>query len=173
MAKKGERLISEMVLTDDQLKAVGCLALESTRLETHIEYAILVYFGSALGGLIVERKMLDAKTDAFKTAFMPRALNDDHRKELEQLYGEIKSDIAKRNTVVHGSWEEKISLADLASMGSAEHDKRDAAVLKKNMKLKASEVMDLAFRFARYQHRLIDWYQQLIDHENALNGTTE
>ena len=162
MSEDRKLLISEVVLTDEQLKAVGCLAIESTRLETHVEQAIIDHCGTILGEFLVKDKMLGGKVDLFRAVFTREALDENHARALEQLFGELKSDIAKRNTVIHGSWEERMSLAQLAKMQD-----RDAAVYKKKMTMKASEVMDLARQFANYQNRLIDWYMQVAEYYDA------
>lgn len=166
-------LISEIVLSPEQLRAVGCLALESTRLETHIEQAIIDHCGDIIGQLLIDRRMLDAKVEIFRSIFTPEALNDEHAKELEQLYGEIKSDIPRRNTVIHGSWKEVGSIADLYARSLDTSTERDAAAYRKAMKVSASEVMDLARRFGRYQIRLVDWYMQVRERYDALHGTRD
>lgn len=162
-------LICELVLTDEQLKAVGCLAIESTRLETHVEQVIIDHCGTVIGSLLIERKMLDAKVDLLKSVFSSEFLDKEHAAEFEQLYGEIKSDIPRRNTVIHGSWEEKYSLNELMKM---DLNIRNAKVFKKQMEMTASEVMDLALRFGRYQVRLVDWYMPIREHYDALHGTS-
>jgi hypothetical protein len=158
-------LLSEYVLTDEQLKAVGCLALEATRLETHLEQAILDHCGSVMGKLLLDRnKMLDAKLDLFRDIFIHETLSDEHAKELEKLYADIKIDIPRRNTVIHGSWEDPAIRNFLAL---ANNPQRNATAYKKSVSMKASDVMDLAYRFGFYQLRLVDWYMQVVEYHDA------
>jgi hypothetical protein len=167
MTKIKPMLICEIVLTNEQLKAVGCLAIESTRLETHIELALMDHFGTELGKFLCEGRMLGSKVDLFKAVFAREVLDEQHAKDLRRLHEDMKGGIAKRNAVIHGSWEEKMSLADLARLNDPD---RNATVYKKAMKINASEVMALAHRFAEYQMRIVDWYMPVQEKYVAMHG---
>jgi hypothetical protein len=77
MSRKPQELplAAEWVLTEDQLKAVGCVALESSRLEPLIREFIEALAGPALATLLLDRKMSDAKAKILATALPPRLPN--------------------------------------------------------------------------------------------------
>ena len=168
--EEARKLTSEGILSDEQLKAVGCLALESARLEEYLERAILDHCGDVIGGLLVRNRMIDAKTEIFKEVFTPEVLDEQHAKELKQLYDDIKSDIPKRNTVVHGYWEEDSLANRYYRLHTKGTDSWEPYARKKAMEVKASEVMELARRFGRYQERVVEWYMPVQDKYVALHG---
>ena len=99
-----QTILAEAMLTDEQLKAVGCLALEANHLETYLDAFVVTYCGENVGNLLLERKMLDAKVGVFKALFYPLLTTDEARNKLISLHDRIKSDIPKRNAAIHGDW---------------------------------------------------------------------
>jgi hypothetical protein len=90
-------------------------------------------------------------------------INDANLKlAFENICSDIKTDNTKRNTVVHGDWGmgRSMSLSELI-----EQQKQDKAVaVRKNaaVKVKASDIMALAFRFGKHQMHLLDFWLEHV-----------
>ena len=170
MTEKNIGLLSEFLLTDEQLKAVGCLALESTHLELLVESFIIALAGKNAGELLVKRKMIDAKIDIFKDLITPEIKNADLKNKFEKLCSDIKSDIVRRNTAIHGEWNsnENKTLSEWLS----KKDNADVVAKRKNSPstIKSSEIMGLAHRFSANQDNLIGFWtvlQKKSSHKGA------
>lgn len=163
-------LRSEWQLTSEQLKAIGCLAVESTHLELFIDALIRsigklddVAFEVFLGRLTIE-----PKTQILRDLLWPRLENMPKvKKSFKLMYDDIKDMITKRNTVIHGIWGSReenkmIRASDLLTL-RAETDA--VARRKKGNAVAAADVMDLVRRFDQRQSDLLDWW---ISYERAL-----
>ena len=164
-------ILAEAILTDEQLKAVGCLALESNHLEIYIDGIIGHYCGENVGKLLLERKMLDAKVGIFKTLFYPLLTTDGLRKRLDSLHERIKSDIPKRNAAIHGDWGlgRSIPLSEIFNRKNV----NDTDAVYKTLTIKADEVMDIARRFANYQMELVSIWMEFQEIEQPSQDTSE
>ena len=148
------------MFTEKQLKAIGCLVIESTHLEQYIEALIRTYAGETVSGLLLHRKMMDAKTDILKSLIINETKDDKLKKKLGRLFSNIKTDIVSRNTVVHGDW----GLAREMPLEEMIRQKRrgTAAAFRNNPKspVKAKDIMNLAHRFADHQMKLLDLWDE-------------
>lgn len=161
MADNSTGLFSEFLLSDEQLKAVGCLALESTHLELLVESFIIAFVGKNVGELLMKRKMIDAKIDIFRDLITPVIKNADLKKIFEELCSNIKSDIVRRNTAIHGEWgsDEKKTVSEWLS----KKQNSDVVAKRKNSPstVKSAEIMGLAHRFSANQDNLIGFWVAL------------
>lgn len=155
---KSTVLLSEIMLTDAQLRAIGCLALESTHLEMYFESLIVDFCGTALSDLLLERKMLDAKVDIFFAVLKHEIHDAPRRDKFSSFVDKIKTDIVKRNTVIHGNWGTNLQLKDLKKRKSNAIGQRK----KSGNNVKASDIHALALRFAQHQTDLLEWYKDIL-----------
>jgi len=113
-------LHAEEVLLPEHQAAIGCVAVESARLE----HLITVLIWSALS---VETNIGKIITDNFATVSGKLDLLRDlssplfaeaMQKEFHTIYENITQILPRRNTVIHGHWEPMYSLADIASFAT-------------------------------------------------------
>ena len=153
MKAKGRKLplSAERLLTDDQLKAVGCLAIESSQLEILIEQLIETLSGRLIADLLLERKMFDAKVKILRTLLVPRVPDLELKKRTQAICADIKSDIAYRNTAIHGDWGRE-------SFNALAPRKADSIATRKSgaHSVKATELITLAHRFSEHREALED-----------------
>lgn len=162
-------LHSETILSDAELKAIGCLAIESASLEGFLELLVQSEASAIVADLLLDRKMFTAKLGILKKIFggAIKEVELEHGKEgsllrrFEDVCGKIASDISHRNTVVHGQWSRpeqpenfllmEMSLKDLEGYFFGDRRNNAVAERKTGNPVKASEVMALAQRFRDYQ----------------------
>lgn len=164
MTSTKRTLTSEILLTDDQLKAIGCLALESNFLEFQITRMIVEYCGEDMAELLLGQKMIQAKAELLKGVFRPLAIDDDHARRFDLIYGDIADVIPKRNTTIHGEWGSDTSIAQWFLLFFDKPKSSNPAARRNTTVIRASEVMALAHRFGEIQRRLGDWHEELRAH---------
>ena len=152
-------MLCKSMFSDEQLSAIGCLALEATRLESFVDVYIEFECGEKIATLLLKQnKMAAGKLAVFRSLVLPDIASEELRKEFENWYSTVTTDIERRNTVIHGEWEftgDGIPLRDILKLMMERTN--DVAARKKNGEtiVKANEVMDLARRFAAHQKNLI------------------
>ena len=99
-------MYSEQLLTDDVLKAIGCVAVESSMLEHLLDDHIfnLCELDSRVGGMVVESMFVDKKLDFLKRAATPYLKGESAMKAFAAVFADTKKAIADRNTVIHAIW---------------------------------------------------------------------
>lgn len=178
-------LLAEQMLTDVQLKMIGCLAFESAFVESLLEQLIDSQAGTVVAQLLLSNKMLTAKLDILKGLVVPAIIDvePDHdrdgslRKKFEDLCAKIASDIARRNTVIHGEWNhgEKLDaskIRTLADFLSKRHE-NSFARRKFGNPVKASEVMDLAREFQSHVGELVMHWSEYRRLQAASRGRSD
>jgi hypothetical protein len=152
-------LLSETLLSDEQLRAVGCLALEATHLEIYIEAIIrgLCEFDENKSKVFLDRLMIGAKTDIMRDLIWPIVRDTPQGNEFKVIYDDIKDLIAKRNTVIHGDWGLNLTVTEMRDSILTRRGKAIAKRKWKSDEVKADEVTALAHRFAQRQLDLLTW----------------
>lgn len=133
-----EPLAGELMLSQEQLRAIGCLAIEVTRLEEMV--GIVIQEVSGLSNADAETFtfgwMLDKKVEAMKTILTPRLKAAGEVDTFADLYARIKDLNTRRNTVIHGRWE-RTSSTDAVAIRTG-----------RTISVKASEVLNVAHGIA-------------------------
>ena len=170
---KPATILAEAMLTDEQLKAVGCIAIESSNLETYIEAIIrnfLIISESDLD-IFIGRLSVGPKADILRDVVKSRLHETAEWHAFLAIYNNIKTAITDRNTAVHGDWGLRL--------GSDEIIKRRqqslAQATRKNSTstVNASELFNIAVRLANLQMELLDWHQALLVPSDASPDTCE
>ena len=154
-------VMSEIILADDQLKAIGCIALESTALESCLEKIInnACSFDEKRSEIFIGQLMIGAKSKIMRDLLWPQVVGTKHEPEFQLIYGEIRDLISKRNVAVHGEWNSMAAgFMELATRNNIPSAKKRGSTLT----LKATEIMELAHRFDRCQNRLLRWYAEFL-----------
>jgi len=112
-------LHADEVLTKEHQAAIGCVAVESARLEQLITVLIwsVLAVEIPIGQRITDEfATVTGKLELLKDLF---ALNlaEDVNAEFRSIYEDITKVLPRRNTVIHGRWEPMYSLAEVASYG--------------------------------------------------------
>lgn len=100
-------MYAQGLLSDDALKAIGCVAVESALLEYLVESHIfcMCELDDHIGQTVVDMMFLDKKMDFLRDAVTPFFGDDTAlKRQFADVFAEIKSAIADRNTVIHGLW---------------------------------------------------------------------
>lgn len=158
-------MLSRYVMTQDQLQAVGLLALEASLLERNVRSLIQILSGldgGMLDALMPRAAMLSVKMQMLDKVVRQRTDNADALTAFKKIFEQVGELISKRNTVIHGNWWSNFSLEDLMQ----EHYKQDAvATGKGNTSVQASEVINLAEGFSNATSALLHF---AVDYEKAL-----
>lgn len=163
-------LISEEILTTEQLQAIGCLTVEASRLSLVIRKIVQHFVRDAfVADALLEGKMLTPQVECLRKLLASRA-SSAASEELRLLCNDIKSDLKKRNAVAHGAWEEPAVVGDWLAYFDQFDPSRDALVTHKQTEIRASDVMALARRFAAHQLNLALWYAELVGSPGASPG---
>src|ERR1039457_6958722 len=116
--KPADPLHASEVLTVEQQAAIGCVAVESARLEHLIMVVIwsLLYLEASMGRLFTD----NIPTISGKLDLLHGIVNDKfstlNKEEFNVIFQVIKKIIPRRNTVIHGQWERMHTLAQLMKM---------------------------------------------------------
>jgi len=159
-----ELLTSEILLTDDQLKAIGCLTVEVSRLESLLDDIIQVFcrFNDAQKDIFIGRWMIGAKIEATKELFRPRLRAKEKLQSFDTLFAKLNDLITRRNTVVHGEW----ATSQIYNALIYPPERRTDAIVrhkKKKMNIKATEVMDIVLNLSECRDELFRlYYRDLI-----------
>lgn len=160
-------LLAEFILTDEQLRAIGCLSVESTHLDMYITGIIVdicKFDDIAMEVFVGSRLTIEPKAKMMRDLLWPHLEDGSELKEsFKLIYDDIKDLIAKRNTVIHGNWgsDSKQTLAALATFTR----QTDSVARRRGVAntVAAKEVIELAHRFARRQMDLMDWYIEYLE----------
>ena len=150
-----EPLAAEYLLTDLQLKAIGCLTIETTRLDYVAKILIRALVGEVAGDLLVKGKTVGPVVDVLHDLAVERLRLDEALvKQYEVIHLQLKRDIDKRNTVIHGDLGASGPIALRVLMGAVQ---KGAAVAKKPKggdSVQASAVLDVAHSMAKHSEAL-------------------
>src|SRR5688572_18943316 len=118
-------MLSRFVMTQDQLQAVGLLALEATLLERNVRAVMHALSGldeGMLDALMPRSAMLGVKMQMLEKVVRLRTKDEETLAAFKKIFDDVGELISKRNTVIHGNWWSNLSLADLMQ----EHHKDDS-----------------------------------------------
>ena len=149
-------MLSEAMFSDEQLKAIGCLALESQRLDDIADSIIREYCSNLIAELWIGRMMVRSKLKILRDLLLDGLTDESLKQEYESLNSRMTTDIDLRNTVIHGEWRvpgDGIPLRELLT--TLVYRSIDAVAVKGDQTIKASEIMELALRFDRHYKELI------------------
>lgn len=158
-------LQSEIILTPVQRAAVGCVAVESTYLEVHIEAMIWSLSGldAKRGPLFTGNVQLSNRIELLR-GLGDLLLDGEQHATFTGLIGDLKDCVAKRNTVIHGTWISQASdYLDLLVDGPEKHPPAKAIKDRRNkvpVTISATEIMDVAHRLSDLRRRLGDFYNR-------------
>ena len=161
------------MLTDEQLRAVGCLAVESTHLELYIEGIInaICKFDQTASDVFIGRLSIEPKAKIMRDLLWEHLKNLPSLKEsFKLIYDDIKDMISKRNTAIHGNWgsdqpQTLNALANFKRLTNSVAKRRGVANT-----IAAKDIMALAEKFAQRQMNLVDWY---IEYRKAIRTFPE
>lgn len=154
-------MFSEIILTPEQLQAIGSVAVEASYLEECVEMLIweLCGFEENTGRVFTEKMMLDGKVTLLRELLIPRIVDKKVAADFKDIFDKIKDDIPKRNTIIHGHWgskDDRISLSKIASG----HTYSDSIAVRKRLKgapvpILAKDVIQIARRISRHRVKLM------------------
>ena len=129
----------QMILSPAEQAAIGCLAVEVTRLEDYCEELIcdLCRLTPIRAEVFVGRMMITAKVEALFSILEPYAKSKKRKDDIKKLLVRIKTLVSDRNTVVHGKWDFKVAVLPKLKI--------TRAAFRKQMIVNAERVMSLAF----------------------------
>lgn len=153
-------LPSQEILDDDELKAIGCLALEATFLENFTDGCIctLCDLDNATGELFIGQIMIRKKIDLLKKLTKSRLKTQAAKDEFQKIYDKITDSITKRNTAIHGTWEGLYNLSQLLDPAPRLPALR-IATRKKGDPLHSKDIMKIAEGFADQLSELKTFYR--------------
>lgn len=159
-----ELLTSEILLTDDQLKAIGCLTVEVSRLESLLDSSIqaLCRFNDIQKEMFIGKWMVGVKIEAARDLFRPKLRSKKKLQNFDALFAKLKDLITRRNTIVHGEWAtltQRNWLMPSPERGSDAFAKHK----KKKLTIKAADIMDIVLGLsACYSELFHFFYRELI-----------
>jgi hypothetical protein len=150
-------LASEMLLSDEHLRAAGCLALESTHLDMYVTSLIelLCGFDDSRSKLFIGRLTLGPKVKIMRDLIWPIVSGTPEGEEFNVIYEGINSFIENRNTVIHGDW----GLARMTPRDILSRKAPGVGILR-DRSVKADEVMKHARHASKLQGDLLQWYSE-------------
>ena len=164
-----DALYSQAVLTQDQCEAIGCVAVESSRLEFVFDlliWKLLKIEEPDQGNAVTGKMQFKAKLDLFNELL--KLQSPSVAAAFKPLFDDITAAIPKRRVVIHGRWElyakDAKTLADMVAGMFSRKDLNAAASLPKRERIHASEVMAIAREFSNLYERL---HKFLSEHSGA------
>ena len=99
-------LLSETILTLEELAALGCIAVESTYTELFIEKLIweLCHLRNEQKEFLTERLMMEGKLDLLKKVAAPKLRSAKRKKAFDKVISDLRIANADRITAIHGEW---------------------------------------------------------------------
>jgi hypothetical protein len=152
-------LQSQIILSQEQLAAVGCVAIESTYLELHVEAVIWMLSGldAKRGPQFTGKVQLGNRLELLHS-LGGLVLAGAKIVEFSSLVSDLKDSAAKRNTVIHGTWTSQSSdYLQLLADGPEKHPPARATKERPNKgpaTISATEIMSIAQGIAGRRARL-------------------
>ncbi len=167
--KRVDPLHANEVLTIEQQAAIGCVAVESSRLEHLIMVMIwsILSLEESMGRIITD----NIPTISGKLDLLHRVINDKNstinKEEFNLIYQIIKKIIPRRNTVIHGQWQRMYTLSQVMNMptitdGPTGHAQVNSRSRKSNnvKSEKAEDIMSIALGIHHCYSSLYDFSQR-------------
>lgn len=159
-----ELLTSEILLTDDQLKAIGCLTVEVSRLEFLLDDFIQAFcrFNDIQKEMFIGKWMIGVKIEATRDLFRPRLRAKEKLQSFDTLFAKLKDLITRRNTIVHGEWAAS-QMYNALTYPPVRRTDAIAKHRKKKLTIKATEIMDIVLSLSECRDELFSiYYRDLI-----------
>jgi hypothetical protein len=153
---------STPVLTDEQLKAIGSIAVESAYLENLVEF--IIAFMTSLSehqlNILLSRAMLASKLDILRDLGELKLKSKIKKEKLKGIIAQLKHFNGQRTIAIHGQWQskEKITLADIGKYippGNAEATHKRGK--KEPETLHASKLQHIANGIRDYREKLFEF----------------
>lgn len=154
-------LTSETLLEDAELKAVGCLAIESTRLEYMLEALLkdICKLTAVEESIFVPSTWtLGPKAKSVKKLMADRIRSKIRKDKLNAIFSKIELAVDRRNTVIHGRWTSPNAIEQVFGFknSKAVHPKKPQSAIK------ASDVMRYARETSEALDELLNFYRQAV-----------
>lgn len=145
-------LYADLVLTPEQIQAIGYVAVESANLEILAERMIcaICFFQEASRKELIERRELSGKLAILRTLINERLSQGGPRDKFNAMYDLHMTAVGHRNTLIHGRWIQSPAGSPDASV--AFHPKNPLRVVK------AKQAMVVANSLAVFQQELESFY---------------
>lgn len=172
-----DTLFAKLLLTQEQREAIGCVAVESSRVDNLIEGMIwdLLDLDKPRGLAVTAKIQFKGKAEMLYELIKLR--DPKAGTAFAGLYSDLTNINAKRRLIIHGTWDLPGGrgtgnyLAMLVSGQYKQEHEAHATFPKGNVKpFPASEVMAVAQELGALYFRLIDF---LIEHSEALLDRSE
>jgi hypothetical protein len=100
------KMLSEVIMSEPHLAAIGMVVIESTYLEKFIERLIwwLCKVNPKQGKFLTARMLMDSRLDLLSDLAKPKIKDPSRRQVLTTLISDLKNVNNERNVVVHGLW---------------------------------------------------------------------
>ena len=151
-------LPSELDLTPEQLKAIGCVAVESARVDLLVERIILIIcnYDFDTGKMYTDRLELGAKLNLLRQFTFAKIEHDEARTNFQRIYDGLKNVLLVRDTIIHRRW--KIRLNYLSSMGPFSAGFRAGRGQEKKP-MRPDKIMSIAKRLYKLHGELWNFYR--------------
>lgn len=129
---KNDRRLATLILTKDQLAAVGSVAVESTFCEEFVELFIWALLGvrERQGKFLTAPLQMNSRLDLLSSLMKVRLRSATKRLAFTDLISRLREANSERNVIVHGSWEpDGVSAHRVWKDGAEKHP---AAIAKKH-----------------------------------------
>lgn len=130
-------LFSDYILSADQLKAIGNVAVETTYLEIYVENVIwrLAGMQEASGKFFTDQMRVAARLELLANLAKPRLTSETKLATFTELISNLKIECEKRNIIIHGEWTiAHISLAEILRT-DRHRDAKPAFAKKRRLKM--------------------------------------
>jgi hypothetical protein len=156
------QLVSQTILTQEQLAAIGCVAIESTYCEIVVEQIIWQLSGldEEHGKHFTQNVQLNSRLELLSTLGKMHIEDEAHKAEFVKLISDLKIANTDRNTVIHGSWTSSVrNFLVLWRDGADKHPPANASKRRLNnepITTSADKVIEVAKRIATLKSQLLD-----------------
>lgn len=154
---------SRLVLTTEQLAAIGSVAVESTYCELAVERAIWVFLrlDEEQGKFITDRMLLDRRMDLLgNVAHSFLKQHPDQLAILQDIISKLREGNDERNHIIHGEWVPSVRRGLLEAMQTNPKHLPPATAIKRRLNsaprmMGAAKIHKTAEKIATYTRRLV------------------
>jgi hypothetical protein len=140
-------LTSEMYLQDDQLKAIGCMEVETSLLDNKLDDVIkriCGFNGDMFNAFIYPITPIGAKLKMLRAIVIATCADQNCRNKFDVWHSKVTTELEKRNTVIHGKWTARIGIADVITQDSRKSDSIVKRKRTKSSAVKSADIMSIA-----------------------------
>lgn len=157
------KLASQIVLSPEELQALGCVAVECAFLEGILEQYIWWLCGvkEDIGRLMTTTMMMERRLDLVSELVKPRLSTEAEKQEFADLIASIRTEASNRNTAIHGRW----GVPKLYQVRGKEEWLREGEAIARRQgkkaglgqRLEAKNLMQTAANFSQYSRALVNF----------------